>query len=88
MTANNAIASALKPPETQSQSQQNSIPKSKIKQVSSSGISPCTHASLRRILFEDLATIQKLHEDCILSPSEFNKQKQMLLKELHATMST
>ena len=87
VTAANAIASALKPPEAQSQLQQNCTPKSK-KQVSSAAVSPCTRASLRRTLYEDLATIQKLHEDCVLSPSEFNEQKQMLLKELRATMPT
>lgn len=58
VTAANAIASALKPPEAQSQSQQNSTPKSR-KQVSSAAISPCTHASFCRIHYEDLATIQK-----------------------------
>ena len=88
MTAANAIASALKLPEAQSQSQQNSTPKLKKKQVSSAAISPCTRASLHRTLCEALASIQKLYEDYVLSPSEFNEQKKMLLKELQPTMPT
>ena len=82
VTAANAIASVLKPPETLSQQ---TTPKSN-KQVSSAGISPCTRASLRRTLYQDLGTIQKLHEDCVLNTTEFNEQKQMLLNELQATM--
>ena len=82
VTAANAIASALKPPETLLQQ---TTPKSN-KQVSSAGISPCTRASLRRTLYQDLGTIQKLHEDCVLNTTEFNEQKQMLLNELRATM--
>ena len=88
VTAANAIASALKLPEAQSQSQQNSDPKSKKNQVSSAAISPCTRASLHKTLCEALASIQKLYEDYVLSPSEFNEQKKMLLKELQPTMPT
>jgi len=82
VTAANAIASALKPPETLSQQ---TTPNSN-EQVSSAGISPCAHASLRRTIYQDLGTIQKLHEDCVLNTTEFNEQKQMLLNELRATM--
>jgi len=71
VTATNVIASALKPPETLLQQ---TTPKSN-KQVSSAGMSPCTRASLCRTLYQDLGTIQKHYEDCVLNATEFNEQK-------------
>ena len=86
VTAANAIASALKPPEAHhNRNKTPPLSQNKFQVLQSL---QCTCASLHRTLYEDLATIQKLREDCTLSTSEFNEQKQMLLKELQDTMPT
>ena len=46
------------------------------------GISLMSRAMLRRSLYTDLQTLQKLYEDLILSVSEFEELKSTLLEEL------
>ena len=77
VTAVNALASVIKPSTSCSKP---STPTSTPKPCT--GISPMSRATLRRSLYTDLQTLQKLYEDSILSASEFEEQKTTLLEEL------
>ena len=46
------------------------------------GLSPGTHASLRRSQYQDLGTLKELYENSVLSSDEFEEQKQSILGEL------
>ena len=76
VTAANAIATALKSPATGSGS---TTPPSK---PSTIGLSPRNRSTLRRTLYQDLETIHKLYDNCILSPTEYEEQKENILGEL------
>ena len=77
VTAANALASVINPSTFCSKpSTPTSTPKP------GTGISPMSRATLRRFLYNDLQTLQKLYEDLILSASECEEQKTTLLEEL------
>ena len=77
VTAANAIATALKSPAGSGSATPPSCKASTIP-----GLSPRNRSTLRRTLYQDLETIHKLYDNCILSPTEYKEQKGNILSEL------
>ena len=80
VSAANAIAAALNPQEA-NKSYTTPSKQSTHKSLGA-GVSPISRSSFRRSLLQDLETLHKFYENCVLSPEEFGEQKETILKEL------